>query len=215
MASILRLEPTPESLQLLDAKKKMPKRTGNGANRQNARNGWQRLQSSVPSNLYLRRGFLIGMAILFVSFIIALEILNFLSNRDQGFVSAALGNHYLWTYGPVFGKFREFCALLLARNGICLTECSSQRSCWCLGSARAPSSTSFALDGAPTTTPSRQEQSSHQLRLPVEYCFSVPVVGGSSLSCLHCHFRRFHLEDCNHCVNGSFRSRRGPPHDWG
>jgi len=52
---------------------------------------------------YLHRFSLGGLAVLSVLFIAALELLNYLSNRDQGFAAAAEGMHYLWTYGPTLG----------------------------------------------------------------------------------------------------------------
>jgi len=58
-----------------------------------------------PVSFYLRRCFLLEMAVLSVVLIAALEILNFLSNRDQGFITAKARMHYLWTYGPTLGEF--------------------------------------------------------------------------------------------------------------
>jgi hypothetical protein len=43
------------------------------------------------------------MALLFATAVVTLELLNFVSLRDNGFVTAAPGGHYFWTYGPVFG----------------------------------------------------------------------------------------------------------------
>jgi len=53
---------------------------------------------------YLDRFSLGGLAVLSILFIAALEFLNYLSNRDQGFAAAAEGMHYLWTYGPTLGE---------------------------------------------------------------------------------------------------------------
>jgi hypothetical protein len=45
-----------------------------------------------------------GIALLLISFVVVLEILNYLSNRDQGFVAAPGGMYYyLWRYGPAAG----------------------------------------------------------------------------------------------------------------
>ncbi|KAK4043098.1 hypothetical protein C8A01DRAFT_32737 [Parachaetomium inaequale] len=58
---------------------------------------------SSPQSLYLRRYFLAGMALLCALLVAALEILNYFSNREQGFASAPGGMHYyLWRYGPAF-----------------------------------------------------------------------------------------------------------------
>ncbi|KAK4155718.1 hypothetical protein C8A00DRAFT_31471 [Chaetomidium leptoderma] len=54
-------------------------------------------------SLYVHRYFLVGMALLFMLFVAALEALNYVSSRDEGFVPAPGGMHYyLWTYGPAF-----------------------------------------------------------------------------------------------------------------
>jgi hypothetical protein len=53
---------------------------------------------------YLSRYFLAGQATLSVLLVVALEILNHLSNRDQGLATVAATMHYLWTYGPTLGE---------------------------------------------------------------------------------------------------------------
>lgn len=53
---------------------------------------------------YLHRLSLGGLVLLFILLVVALEILNFLSHRDRGFVTATEGVHYLWRYGPTFGE---------------------------------------------------------------------------------------------------------------
>jgi hypothetical protein len=61
--------------------------------------------TSSPQSFYLRRYFLAGMALLCALLVAVLEILNYFSNREQGFVSAPGGVHYyLWRYGPAFGE---------------------------------------------------------------------------------------------------------------
>lgn len=54
---------------------------------------------------YFSRTFLVGMATIFVIMILALEILNMFSQRNQGIVAVDENNHYLWTYGPTFSSF--------------------------------------------------------------------------------------------------------------
>jgi hypothetical protein len=64
----------------------------------------RRLGTPSHGSLYLHRRFLMGIALLLISFVVVLEILNYLSNRDQGFVAAPGGMHYyLWRYGPAAG----------------------------------------------------------------------------------------------------------------
>lgn len=57
----------------------------------------------MRGSIYLRRALLAAVGLLFTLFIVTLEILNYISNRDQGFVSADRGKQYIWMYGPVFG----------------------------------------------------------------------------------------------------------------
>ncbi|KAJ6015673.1 hypothetical protein N7540_010264 [Penicillium herquei] len=49
---------------------------------------------------YLRKRVLSGFAIIFCAIIIALEILNYVSSKNQGLTSSTESRHYLWTYGP-------------------------------------------------------------------------------------------------------------------
>jgi len=51
-------------------------------------------------SIYLRRAFLIGMALLFAAFFVLVEVLNYFSNRYQGFVDTEQSKHYLWRFGP-------------------------------------------------------------------------------------------------------------------
>ncbi|KAK3326722.1 hypothetical protein B0H66DRAFT_551574 [Apodospora peruviana] len=53
-------------------------------------------------SIYLRREFLVGLALLFLSFLATEEVLNHLSDRYRGFAFATEDKHYLWTYGPTF-----------------------------------------------------------------------------------------------------------------
>lgn len=52
---------------------------------------------------YLRSTFLLGLAAVFALMIAALEILDYVSERDQGLATVSQNLHYLWTYGPTFG----------------------------------------------------------------------------------------------------------------
>ncbi|KAK1751052.1 hypothetical protein QBC47DRAFT_364602 [Echria macrotheca] len=58
--------------------------------------------SALRRSLYLRPYFLIGLAVLFALFVTALEVLRYVSDANQGFVSSDEGKHFLWTYGPTF-----------------------------------------------------------------------------------------------------------------
>jgi hypothetical protein len=63
------------------------------------------LEASNSHSFYLRRYFLVGIALLLLLFVVPLEILNSISNRNQGFAPAPGGMHYyLWTYGPALGE---------------------------------------------------------------------------------------------------------------
>ncbi|KAK4444039.1 hypothetical protein QBC34DRAFT_361001 [Podospora aff. communis PSN243] len=55
-----------------------------------------------PGSVYLGRRLLLGMAAIFASCLLLIEVLNHVSTRDGGFASAERGNYYLWTFGPVF-----------------------------------------------------------------------------------------------------------------
>ena len=57
-----------------------------------------------PRSIYLSPYFLTALCVLFLSFVALLEVLKYLSDKNQGFVSSDEGKHYLWTYGPTAGK---------------------------------------------------------------------------------------------------------------
>jgi len=50
--------------------------------------------------LILHKPVLLGLALLFLLMIVALEILYYFSNRNQGVSTGNPNDHYLWTYGP-------------------------------------------------------------------------------------------------------------------
>jgi hypothetical protein len=52
----------------------------------------------------LRRSVLVGHGVLFVVLILALEVLNRVSQRKQGLATSSERLHYLWTYGPTASK---------------------------------------------------------------------------------------------------------------
>lgn len=64
------------------------------------------LQNLCPTwtEFYFRPLFLINLGTLFMLMIVVLEVLNSISQRNQGLVTASENLHYLWTYGPTFGK---------------------------------------------------------------------------------------------------------------
>jgi hypothetical protein len=89
---------------LLDQQQPIQSSTGRGWGTRRAPTRPRRFGAPNHGSLYLRRHFLIGIALLLISFVTVLEILNHLSNRDQGFVAAPGGMHYyLWRYGPAAG----------------------------------------------------------------------------------------------------------------
>ena len=53
---------------------------------------------------YLRRAILTCFLIIFAILIALLEMLNWLSRRNQGLATTDSSKHYLWTYGPTAGK---------------------------------------------------------------------------------------------------------------
>lgn len=55
-------------------------------------------------SFYFSRLFLVGIATTFVLMIVVLELLNLFSKRNKGLAPVDERNHYLWTYGPTFGK---------------------------------------------------------------------------------------------------------------
>jgi hypothetical protein len=81
-------------------------RLDRGWNSQGSRARLRGLGASSVHSFDLRRYFLVGMALLLLLFVVTLEMLNYLSNRDKGFVPAPGGMHYyyLWTYGPALGE---------------------------------------------------------------------------------------------------------------
>jgi hypothetical protein len=54
--------------------------------------------------VFLHLGFFVCCAILFISMIIVLEVLYWLSERDHGLAGSSQDRHYFWTYGPAAGK---------------------------------------------------------------------------------------------------------------
>lgn len=57
------------------------------------------------TEVYFRPLFLIVLALLLALIIVVLEILNSVSQHNQGLVTASEDMHYIWTYGPTFGNF--------------------------------------------------------------------------------------------------------------
>lgn len=65
--------------------------------------------SALPDNpgwtpFWFCRGFLLTNAVVFSLAIIALEVLYYLSKRNQGLATVSQNMHYLWTYGPLSSK---------------------------------------------------------------------------------------------------------------
>lgn len=56
------------------------------------------------TDFYLRPVFLISLSVFLTSIIAVLEVLHYISQHDQGLVTASEDMHYIWTYGPTFGK---------------------------------------------------------------------------------------------------------------
>lgn len=55
---------------------------------------------SNRNGIYLSRVFLLGFTLSFAAMIAALEAINYIFDRNQGFPTAGENWHYLWTYGP-------------------------------------------------------------------------------------------------------------------
>lgn len=53
----------------------------------------------------LRRSALLGFSGLLALVVAGLEVLNFLSNRDQGLATVMENRYYLWKFGPTFCKY--------------------------------------------------------------------------------------------------------------
>lgn len=53
---------------------------------------------------WLRRTVLTCFLATFAILVIALEVLSFVSKRNQGLATIDASKHYLWTYGPTAGK---------------------------------------------------------------------------------------------------------------
>lgn len=51
----------------------------------------------------LNRLFLLGLMLVFLSLIVALEVLYYVSNHNHGISTSTESKHYLWTYGPTAG----------------------------------------------------------------------------------------------------------------
>lgn len=58
------------------------------------------------TDVYFRPLFLISLSVLLILMIAALEFLYYISQHNQGLVNASEDMHYIWTYGPTFGKVR-------------------------------------------------------------------------------------------------------------
>lgn len=103
--------PDDSAISLLNQQHPTESNTDQAWNSQGAPRRLRRIGASRFGSLYLRRRFLIGMALLLITFLAVLEILNYLSNRDQGFVAAPEGMHYLWRYGPAAGAYHRTLAV--------------------------------------------------------------------------------------------------------
>lgn len=57
------------------------------------------------TEFYFRSLFLVPLSVLLILMIAALEILHYMSQNNQGLVTATEDMHYAWTYGPTFGNF--------------------------------------------------------------------------------------------------------------
>lgn len=57
------------------------------------------------TEVYFRPLFLVPLATLLALMIVLLEVLNSISQQNQGLVTASEHMHYIWTYGPTFCKF--------------------------------------------------------------------------------------------------------------
>lgn len=53
---------------------------------------------------HLRRPVLLAAAAVFVLMVVALEVLRYVSERDDGLATVSENMHYLWTYGPTAGR---------------------------------------------------------------------------------------------------------------
>lgn len=77
-------------------------------------NGFQRLAlDEQAKNLnplwtdpYFQPPFLISLSVFLVCIIVVLEAFYHISQHNQGLVTASEDMHYIWTYGPTFGKVR-------------------------------------------------------------------------------------------------------------
>lgn len=61
----------------------------------------------------LRRLHLICLVVVSVLMIIALEVTQYISNKNQGLATTTQRIHYLWTYGPTAGNFHAPISTLL------------------------------------------------------------------------------------------------------
>lgn len=64
----------------------------------------QSAQHPTWTDFYFRPIFLISLSVLLTLMIATLEILNYVSQHNQGLFTASEGMHYAWTYGPTLGK---------------------------------------------------------------------------------------------------------------
>lgn len=58
------------------------------------------------TDAYFRPQFLISLSVFLICIIAVLEALYYISQHNQGLVTASEDMHYMWTYGPTFGKVR-------------------------------------------------------------------------------------------------------------
>lgn len=59
------------------------------------------------TDFYFRPLFLISLSVFLVLMIAALEVGHYISQHNQGLVTASEDMHYVWTYGPTLGNFQS------------------------------------------------------------------------------------------------------------
>lgn len=120
------------------------------------------------TEFYFSPLFLISLSVLLILMIAALEILYYISQHNQGLVTASEDMHYVWTYGPTFGKFHptglfhfEIFSLMklkvltmVAALWGQLEQRARQIMPWCLMSrGKTPSQNSLMLNYITSSTP--------------------------------------------------------------
>lgn len=141
----------------------------------------QTQSSNTYIPLVLRRTSLFIFFVILAAFVVALEILSYVSKRDQGLGSSTQNKHYSWTYGPTAGR------LCLSCPPSFLTLCSIYTPCDLLVQSRTSHKAFNAMESN-DEAPASKAQSAAGLRLAIASCEHLQLSSDGPLCCHDSHY---------------------------